>query len=123
MSNKDVVTSVQEIKPGKEEAIREHFDIKAETRDALQDQLRDEGIYIESLFIDEREDGAYLCSYIKAENWQQMVEEWRNSDAEEAVVLKDFLDETIVGGWRQFHQRQMENIFHIEVPPQGDLNE
>lgn len=118
MPDKDVVVSVQKIVPGKTEMIREHFAIEDDERNSLRDQLREEGVHIESVFIHEEDDGDYLYSYIKAEDWRQMVNDWRESEAEDAVAFKEFLDETIVGGSNEFHQEYMENIFHIEVPQQ-----
>lgn len=123
MPDTDVVVSVQKIMPGKTEAIREHFAIEGDERSTLREQLREEGIHIESVFVHEEDDGDYLYSYIKAEDWRQMVNEWRESEAEDAVAFKEFLDETVVGGSDEFHRERMENIFHIEVPPQEEQNQ
>lgn len=116
MPDKDVVVSVQKIVPGKTEMIREYFAIEGDERNSLRDQLREEGIYIESVFVHEEDESDYLYSYIKAEDWRQMVNEWRESETEDAVAFKEFLDETIVGGSDEFHQERVESIFHMEVP-------
>lgn len=112
----EVVLTVQEIRPGKTDGVREQFAFTDDERDALADQLREEGISIESAFVHEREDADYFYSYIKAEDFDAMLEEWRESDEEAAVAYKTFLDEHMVGGWEQLHVDRAETIFHIEVP-------
>lgn len=116
MSQQDVVLSVQKIKPGKTEDIREHFEKTEEEREELIPQLQEEGITGESVFVHSRDDGDYLYYYIKADDFDEMLEEFRASDEDWAAEYASFLDETLVGGAEEYHEDRPELVFHIDVP-------
>lgn len=120
MSDKDVVLSVQEIEPGEAGRFRERFDMTEDERAGLVDQLVDEGISVESVFIHSREDGDYLLYYLVADDYEQMLEEWRESDEDWANDYREFLDETLADGHEAYHQERPERIFHIDVDDVGD---
>lgn len=120
MSDYDAVLSVQKITPGQADRFRERFDRTPEEKEAMYDQLREEGITTESVFIESREDGDYLLYYIEAEDYDRMLEEFRESDEDWAEDYRRFLDETIVGGAESYHEDRPERIFHISVPDDED---
>lgn len=120
MSDKDVVLSVQEIEPGKADKFRERFDMSEEERNGLVEQLDEEGISVESVFIHSRDDGEYLLYYMEADDYDQMVNEWRESDEDWANDYRDFLDETLAEGHEAYHEDRPERIFHIDVDDYDD---
>ena len=109
--------SVQKLHPGGAEAFRERFDRTPAEKTDMYDQLRDEGIHVEAVFIEEREDGDYLLYYIEADDYDRMVEEFKTSDEDWAQDYRAFLEDHVVGGVEAYHATLPECIFHIDVPP------
>jgi hypothetical protein len=114
MEKNEILFSVQKIQPGKTAEVREWFaDWQANETD-LFDALAAEGIDVESVFIESRDDGDYLCYYIAAEDVTEMLETFEASD--EYDEFKDFIDRCLVGGLDAYHEHRPELIFHTEVP-------
>lgn len=74
MSENDVLFSIQKIRPGRTNDVREFFAEFKEKEDELVENMQKEGIKVESVFIDERDDGEYLNYYIECEDIETMFE-------------------------------------------------
>jgi len=114
MDKNEVLYSVQEIEEGKTDEVREWFQEWQDVETDLHDALREEGIWVESVFIHSRDDGDYLHYYIEANDVEEMLETFEASDAYDE--FKDFIDGCLVGGLDDYHSERPEMIFHTEVP-------
>lgn len=120
MSDRDFVLSVQKIEPGKADEFRERFDMSEEEREGLVEQLHEEGITIESVFIENRDDGEYLLYYIEADDFDHALETWKASESEATEAYQDLIEESLVGGVEGYHADRSELIFHIDTDVAGE---
>lgn len=116
MSENDVLFSIQEIKSGRTDAVREFFGEFKEKEDELVDNLQREGIKVESAFIDERDDGEYLYYYIECDDTDTMFEVFAEIEDPNYDAFEEMVERCLVGGLEEFHGYQPEMVFHTEVP-------
>lgn len=117
MTEKDVLLSRQEIEPGEADALREWFAGEAENKDAVRAALRDEGVYVESVFIHSTDDGEYLLYYIEADDFDVALEEFLESEHENIQQYREVVEQTLVGGLDAYHQDRSDLLLHAVVDP------
>lgn len=115
MSRKDVLLSRQEIVPGEADTLREWFAGEAENKDAVRAALRDEGVYVESVFIHSTDDGEYLLYYIEADDFDAAIEEFLESEHENIQQYQEVVEQTLVGGLDAYHADRSDLLFHAVV--------
>lgn len=113
--DQQILLSVQKIKPGGAEKLRERFARQDDRKDELVEQLDEEGITVESVFINEIDGEEYLLYYIEADDFDHALETWENSDSEATKQYQDLIEETLVGGVEGYHADRSERIFHIDT--------
>ena len=77
------------IKPGHIEKVRLWFRTLLERRDETLETLRNEGVVVESAFIDKQGDDLYLIYYMKAENIDKAYEVFTKSTSPIDLYHKD----------------------------------
>lgn len=115
MADTDVILSVQKIKPGKTDRLREWWDRDEEVDKRVKEPLREEGIMAEASFVEHRDDGDYLLYYIEVEDFDEAMETFLNSDDGHIQRYHDIVEETLVGGLDEYHSNLTENMMHIRV--------
>jgi hypothetical protein len=116
----DVVLSVQKIRPGGAEKLESRFASQAERKDALVEQLEEEGITVESVFIHEIDGDQYLLYYIEADDFDEAIETWKASDSAATAEYQALIEETLDGGLDGYHADRADNIFHIDTTAATD---
>lgn len=83
------------LKAGSIERVREWALTLNQRKDEALETLRNEGVAIESVFLDRRPDGDYLIYYMKADDFKKVKEVHANSKLPIDVYHKQFKQETI----------------------------
>lgn len=117
MTGKEVLLSRQEIVPGEADTLREWFAGEAENKEAVRAALRDEGVYVESVFIHSTDDGEYLLYYIEATDFDEALEEFLESEHENIQQYQTIVEQALVGGLDGYHQDRSDVLLHAVVNP------
>ncbi len=94
----DVVLTKQKIKPGKTARLKEWMAEIQERKDEAIETLQSEGMYHESAFVEQTDEGDFLVYHMKAEDIHEVYESFRNStheiDREHEHVMRETLEES-----------------------------
>jgi Family of unknown function (DUF6176) len=82
------------LKPGSMERVREWAMTLNERRDEALATLRDESGVVESIFLDQTEDGDFLIYYMKAESFGKSAQAYKNSTHAIDEYHRRFIRET-----------------------------
>lgn len=118
MTEKDVLLSRQEIVPGEADTLREWFAGEAENKEAVRAALRDEGVYVESVFIHSTDDGEYLLYYIEADDFDEALEAFLESKHENIQEYQKVVEQALRGGLDGYHQDRSDLLLHAVVDPE-----
>ena len=88
------------LKPDSIERVREWAQTLNRRMDEALETLRDEGVVVESVFLDRTEEGDFLIYYMKAESFEKSAEAARKSVHAIDEYHRKFMQETRVEGTR-----------------------
>lgn len=117
----DAILVKQKIAPGKTERARKLFRKFEQLKraDAAQDVLQKEGVYTESAFLQQTEDGDYVLYYIEAEDGKEVYDVYQDIMADpegEGEGLEESLEEfqEVVAG--DPFVADVEFLYHLTTP-------
>lgn len=119
MTDKDVILTVQEIVPGETDRIEAWFEQESENKAEVKEALREEGVFVESAFVNRTDEGDYLYYYIEAADFEEALSEFKSSEHDNIQEFQALVDEALVGGMDAYHEDRAENIFSIVVDPES----
>ncbi len=102
------------IRPGKTERVVEFLRGLAERKDDSLEALRREGMVVESLFLERRDDGDYLYYYVKARDLAHANEINSRSTDPLTLAIRDFVSET----WGDV--ASPEPLLDLDLIPEGE---
>lgn len=118
--DRDVVITRQRIEPGSAEAFREWYAAEEDNREQVRAGLRDGGVHVESIFVEEVGGDEYLTFYIEADDFAAAEENFRDTDHENVEAFQELVEDAIVGGLDAFHADRTEALFHVVADPDAD---
>lgn len=116
--NRDVVLTRQRIKPGRADDFREWYAAEADNREQVRAGLRDGGVHVESIFIEEIAGEDYLTFYIEADDFEAAETSFRKTDHENVEAFQELVEDAVVGGLAAFHSDRTEALFHVVADPE-----
>lgn len=119
LPEKDVILSIQPIVEGKVPVLEDWFASEAENKAKVQEALVDEGILVESVFVQVSRGDEYLVYYIVAANFEDAMEEFLASEHENIQQYHEVVEETLVGGLEEYHANRSEILHHAVPDPES----
>lgn len=117
----DVILVKQKIKSGQTERAKALFKEIGQMRntDAALEVLKKEGVYTESAFLQQTDEGDYILYYIEAEDGEQVYDVYKDIMADpkgEAEELEEFLTEfqEVMAG--EPYVAEVEPLYHLVNP-------
>ena len=115
--DRDVVLTRQRLEPGGADAIREWYATEEGNREQVRAGLRDGGIRVETVFIEEIDGESYLTFYVDAADFAAAEASFLDTDHDNVRAFQDLVEEVVVGGLDAFHAERTEALFHVEADP------
>jgi L-rhamnose mutarotase len=94
----ETVLVKQEIRPEKVQDLKDWMDEVRNRMDEIVETLQDEGVKTESVFLEDSAQGAFLVTYMEAEDVQKAQQTFAESTNEIDVQHKQTLEECLVDG-------------------------